>query len=203
MSVPFWVVPLLAALVAPIAYANGSNLFGLPAREETKDKIIKRSALHVPRWKKWLIAEEHGIKNSGDIWYELSLREEDGTISTRFPSLVGPYRLSPVNQQIFACESNVMNDAKEALIIDMKGVISHKVVHQGFFRTCGLTDDKKLYWLEYSDSDDGKVAWSNIVVVDKLGQIVNKSVLKKAGNVLFTYEGKTYRLSFSTPVLPG
>jgi len=202
MSVLPWVLPLLGTLVSQMACAEGPDLFGLPALEETKDQIIKRSMVHVPEWKKWLVSEKHGIKNSGNIWYELSLREQDGTISTRFPALIGPYHLSPTNQQIFACESNVMNDAKEALILDMKGSVVSKIKHEGFFGDCGTTVDKRLYWLVYRDAVNEKPV-TDVVVVTMQGNVIKRMRLYKKGSIQVEYGGQKYTLYFPTPELPG
>jgi|SRR6267378_3608032 len=193
----------IGSLTAALALAAEPAVFGLPAKEETSEMLITRSAKHVPEWGLWLLTEKRAVKNSDHIRYFLSLRTKDGPVVARYDSLVGPVLASPINRQIFSCEENVVDQTEHAELLDLRGNISHRIAHQGFSRNCGLTDDKKLYWLEYSNSDDGKVAWSIILVVDKVGQIVNKSVLKKAGSVIFAYDGKTYKLSFSTPVLPG
>lgn len=202
MNVLLKVLPLLGYLVSQMAYAEGANLFGLPAHEETTDKIIKRSVVHIPEWKKWLVSEEHGIKNSGDIWYELSLREKDGTISARFPALVGPYHLSPANRQIFACESNVMNDAKEAFILDMNGRVVSKIKHEGFFGDCGTTVDKRLYWLVYRDAVNEKPV-TDVVIVTMQGKAIKRMRLHKRESVQVEYEGQKYILPFPAPKLPG
>jgi len=197
------IVVLTASLMAPLVHADSKQIFGLPVKEETDNILIERNVKHIPEWNLWLLTEERAIKNSGVFRYFLSLRRKNGSVAAQYESLLGPFHVSPTNNQIFACEENHLDFSEYAALLDLNGNIEKKINHQGFFRNCGLTADKKLYWLEYANSDDGKVPFSTILVVNRLGEIVHKSILKTASMVTFTHEGKVYKLPFSAPILPG
>ncbi len=189
-------------LLVSIVSAADRQVFGLPVEEEVGDKIVKRSVIRIKQWKKWLLVEQHGIKNSGVIWYELTLRDQAGAVSAHFPSLIGPYHLSPINHQIFACESNAMDATEHALLMDVRGKIIEKIKHIGFFRDCGTTEDKRLYWLAYSDAIENKPV-TDVVVIAPRGNVIKKARLHKAGSITFMYDKRDYKLTFSEPELPG
>ncbi|MDH5433840.1 MAG: hypothetical protein OEY19_07830 [Gammaproteobacteria bacterium] len=150
----------------------------------------------------WLIVTMEGEEQSDVLAYKVSILDKTRTRKIEFPSLIGEIIVSEENNQLFSCESNSILATEEALAFDLKGnqVFSYK--HHGYLRNCGITEDKKIYWLQYNLVED--INPHNVfIALSSDGKVIHKESFQDGKNVTFRYLNRSYSISIPDADLPG
>lgn len=156
----------------------------------------------LPELNSWLVVTKAGPENSDSIILKVSLLSKDKKSRISFPNMIGPIHISAPNNQIFSCEANFSSAAKSAIAYDLKGNEAFTFEHLGFVRNCGITKDKKIYWLHYNAVKNNKPI-SIFVALMGNGQVLLKESFEKSKYVKFMYKGNHYSVSVPDAELPG
>ena len=151
---------------------------------------------------KTLVLERDGPGASDAILLDVRLRDDSTGGSVRFPRLVGPIWVSPENRQVFSCESNAIMATGAALGFDLSGRRAFAFQHRGFLRDCGLTEDRRLYWLIYNVAVGGETK-NSVVVLDEAGRVVASAMFAGERSFEFSVGGRPYVLPVAQAELPG
>jgi hypothetical protein len=149
-----------------------------------------------------VLVERVGPDNSDYVSLHIKLLDAAGRVVAALPALHGPVYLSAVNRQIFACESDSTSEAASAEVFDADGKVAFSFRHLGFLRSCGLTADRRLYWLHYNIVDAGTPV-NAVVVLARDGSTVHRERFSVGKELRFTYGAIEYSLQIPPPELPG
>jgi hypothetical protein len=149
-----------------------------------------------------VIEERADSRNSDAVTEHFSLLTSDGKLVARPPPLYGPVFISRPNRELLSCEGNGVGQGKAALIFDLTGRVEAKVVHPGYLRTCGVSEDGRIYWLHYN-AIDGGTPYNLVLIVGRGGTVLKRQRLDKAGSVVISVGASTYRFQIPAPEFPG
>ena len=143
-----------------------------------------------------------GPDNSDFLHYRVVIRQADVGPTIEFPPMFGPVLYSPANSQVFSCESNSIAGPKGPVAYDLAAERAFQLPHPGYLRSCGMTDDEKLYWLHYNLVKN-RLPTNKLLVVDRTGRSVYETESESSIDAEFSVEGAFYRLSIPDPQFPG
>ena len=150
----------------------------------------------------WLVVTEEGPAHSDNIILKVSLLNKEKTSKVVFPDMVGEIYISETNAQIFSCESNSIKATKSAFALDLKGSKVFSFEHLGFVRGCGVTKDKKIYWLHYNKVENNNPV-NVFVALSKSGQTLHKESFRKSKIVTFLHDNNQYTVGVPNADWPG
>jgi hypothetical protein len=136
--------------------------------------------------------------------YVLQFRVEAGrgTLVGRSPSLYGPVLVSGPNGEIFSCEGNGATQGDGAIVFDRGGRVQAHVEHIGALKACGISANRRLYWLHYVLAERGH-AYSLVRIIGAGGLVHGERRLDEAGTAHFRDDdGRAYEFEIGPPSLP-
>ena len=136
--------------------------------------------------------------------YVLQFRVEAGrgTLVGRSPSLYGPVLVSGPNGEIFSCEGNGATQGEGAIIFDRNGRVQAHVEHVGALKACGISANRRLYWLQYVLAERGHT-YSLVRIIGAGGLVHGERRLDEAGTAHFRDDdGQAYTFEIGPPTLP-
>ena len=136
--------------------------------------------------------------------YVLQFRVEAGrgTLVGRSPSLYGPVLVSGPNGEIFSCEGNGATQGDSAIVFDRSGRVQAHVEHVGALKACGISANRRLYWLHYVLAERGHT-WSLVRIIGAGGLVHGERRLDEAGAAHFRDDdGQAYTFEIGPPTLP-
>lgn len=143
-----------------------------------------------------------GPPSSDFIHLEVEFRPDHTRERITYPLLVGPILVSKANRQLVSCEANGAVEGLGPAVYDLRGSLLFARPHVGFLRSCGMTDDERLYWFHYNLVRSGRPI-NRVVVLDSEGLVVVDAESLEATEAEFVRGTKKYVIPVSAPDWPG
>jgi hypothetical protein len=156
----------------------------------------------VQEWGYDVVVSPRPHARADDFVLQFRVEAGRGTQVGRSPSLYGPVLVSGPNGEIFSCEGNGVTQGDSAIVFDRNGRVQAHVEHVGALKACGISANRRLYWLHYVLAEGGHT-YSLVRIIGAGGLVHGERRLDEAGTAHFRDDdGQAYTFDIGPPKLP-
>lgn len=152
----------------------------------------------------WVLEETNDYYEGSDI--QVSLFNNKGEHEVSYPRHLGPYVYSFQTKAFLFCETSAHFETQYSYLYDRQSKLINKIKSQGGIYKCGVSDDGKVFWLQYGKTEhvnfEDLTMTSVILFISPKGEEIQSIELKGNGSYELNYLGKVYRFEFNEFALP-